>query len=297
MAVTDMIDIVLYGILIILALGFIIALLYLLRQRSLYKHYFFRELLTSSKPIGILDRAREVKEKDGTVFWKLLKSKDLINMPPNNALIPLTNGSFFVRAYDLGNMNYKYSKEDLDADALLKVKELETKIYREGKNQYFERVRRHLIDIKTKTFLNYIIDTPIAKPTPVYIFPTETHTIDFVKDMSRDVIKADERQNAYNQIKKAFEERLNSWERWGIPIVVVVALVIMISVMFIFGAELVRPIAEVHARTADMVAAQAMVAEKQADIMQIINNMVKSGQLAFNEKGGAIIAFNQSAPN
>jgi phosphate/sulfate permease len=293
MSTWAILDIILYMWIFIIIIGFFLSIIMIFVMRGQYKHIYLRLDLTSSKAMGYMDKAKEVKENDGTIYWKLMKSKHKINRPPSDALIPLGSGVYFVRAFDLGNMNYKYSPEEIEDKTYRKLKEIEAKIIDQNSKSFYQKVREHLIDIRRRTFIQLMK----IKPTPIVIYPAEVYTQEFTKEITKDIIRADERQNAYNQIKKAYEKRLKGWAQWGIPIIVVTALVIMISVMFIFGENLVRPITEmqaVNARTADT---NRQTQESLSEMMRYIAIVVEDKQLAESEAGGTVQLLNKTAPN
>lgn len=289
-AILDLMIYVWIFLIVIVGIGAMIAIFVM---RGAYKHYYLRLDLTSSKAIGFLDRARIVKEHDGTSYWKLLKAKHKINRPPSEAIVPLADGKYFVRAFDLGNMNYKYSPEEIDEKTYAQVREIERRIHKDIEKTFFTKVSDHLLQLKRKSFLQLIT----VKPTPIIIFPAEVYTKEFTKDLTKDIIKADERQNAYNQIKKAYEKKVKGWAEWGMPVVVITGLVIMVSVMFIFGENLVRPIAEMQGVTAKTAEMNRQTQEQLTEMMRYVTLVVEDKQLGQSEIGGTVQLLNRTAPD
>lgn len=85
-----------------------------------YKHRFRVKILTGGKIIEVDDKAKTVKKKDGTIYWKLMKRKDTVPVPPVDALNVTNKGKLSVTAYYTEHGEYVYLR---DIRGLLKDEE------------------------------------------------------------------------------------------------------------------------------------------------------------------------------
>jgi len=73
-----------------------------------YKHFVRVRILTGDKTLIFDDKAKEVKQKDGVLKWKLKKRRDTIPIPPAAAINLTKLGKYSVEAYYTSEKEYKY---------------------------------------------------------------------------------------------------------------------------------------------------------------------------------------------
>lgn len=88
-------------------------IIYLIIDRLKYKHKFRIKILTGGKIIEIDDKAKTVKSKEGIIYWKLLKRKDKVPVPPASAISVTHKGKMSVTAYFTEHGQYIYSHPTL----------------------------------------------------------------------------------------------------------------------------------------------------------------------------------------
>ncbi|MHA1880243.1 MAG: hypothetical protein ACTSYG_07575 [Candidatus Heimdallarchaeota archaeon] len=106
------------GTVLLVIIGVVIAglLFWLIYNISKYKFRFVvRELVSGRKRIKN-DKARLWKDKRGVEYWKLLKSKALVPVPPVDAIDIDTRGKYFVEAYKTPGGEYHYIVDNANID-------------------------------------------------------------------------------------------------------------------------------------------------------------------------------------
>lgn len=88
---------ILYGTLLIAVIGGVIALV--LFTKSFKYRVRIKDLVSDDKKVLFFDRARELKGKDGQLYWYLFKKKDKIQVPPKEAIEIDYKGRKFVDMY------------------------------------------------------------------------------------------------------------------------------------------------------------------------------------------------------
>jgi len=73
-----------------------------------YKHKFRIRELTGGKTCIIDTKAKEIKDKQGTTKWKLLKGGIIVKVPPQDAKHLTHKGKYSVEAYKTAEGEYKY---------------------------------------------------------------------------------------------------------------------------------------------------------------------------------------------
>ena len=73
-----------------------------------FKHKFRVRQITGTKTFIVDDKARVYKDKDGVTYWRLLKFRDIIPMPPSDAIDVTSKGKFVVEAYRNEQGEYQY---------------------------------------------------------------------------------------------------------------------------------------------------------------------------------------------
>lgn len=110
-----MVQLLMYGVL-LAVVGFAAWYVWRILQ---FKHKVRIRFITGGKTRYIIDdRAKEFKEEGKVTFWKLLKTKRMIPIPPAEAINLGKNGKFHVECYYTDDEGFVPAK---DSDALMKV--------------------------------------------------------------------------------------------------------------------------------------------------------------------------------
>ena len=99
----------------ILLAALIITVLFFINL-SKYKHKFRIKILTGGKVIEVDDKAKTKKTKEGIIYWKLLKRKDRVPVPPADAINVTNKGKLSVTAYYTETGQYVYAKNAQNID-------------------------------------------------------------------------------------------------------------------------------------------------------------------------------------
>lgn len=283
------------GVILIVIVGFFI---YITGQ---YKHVFVRKDLTGEKPFKVIDKAREIYEKKtGVYYWKLLKAKHRIARPPNTAINPTEKGNYFVEAYYLGDVNYIYSKDELSDDTREEISKYldDFKItYQKGFLSKLKAKLQHLQQLK-------LFRLTLFKPSPIYIY---THDYKDLKELkgknklnktinSYKPITTNQRLIAYQQIKKAYEKKITGLAQYLPIIVSVVGIIVLVSLVLIFGGELITPIANLGGQLANNQEAQITITNTQAHITNMLSQIIQERQVISGEVS-KIPLLNQTPPS
>lgn len=179
--------------------------------------------LASGRKIITNDKAKLFKSKDGVLFWKLMKGKDVIPIPPEESIELDKHGKKHVVVYKTQTGEYIYAKDTnnhLDPpEELLKIpdktkREEELKKWRKENN----------------------IVQPFQPLTTI------------------------QRQILINQVIKAQERKNKGWRDMILPIAGIGALVILVVSLMIFYGEIAKPVLEAkEIDTAQLKAMQEIV--------------------------------------
>lgn len=289
-------DIILYVILGFLIIGIILLLTIFIVLRGKYKHTFIRKVLTGDKPAKIIDKAREIYNKDsGVYYWKLLKAKHVIGRPPSQALNLTEKGNYIAEAYYLGDLNYIYSEDNLSESDKRFIELIEKKTRKEYKKGFFNKIRSDLEAITTKKTLKLAR----FKPSPVYIYTRDySHLEEFKNNPTIKAyrpITTNQRLIAHDQIKKALERKNSGLMQLAYMAVPIVAMIVLISVIFIFGGELVKPIAALGDKLGGYMDEATKITQSQAALTNQLATIIENRQY-IGENIGEVIRANNTAP-
>lgn len=96
------------GIMYVVLLIMVGLIIWVLVDRAKYKHKFRIKIVTGGKPIEFDDKAKTVKTREGIIYWKLLKRKDKVPVPPADAIHVTNKGKMSVTAYYTEQGQYVY---------------------------------------------------------------------------------------------------------------------------------------------------------------------------------------------
>jgi len=114
-----------------------------------------REIIGGKTRI-IDDRAREVKDNEGVLKWKLLKRKHCLPIPPPEAIHITHKGKYSVEAYYLPEGEYKYVLDNgVDVSKLSNFEPLDT-----SDREFYASEMREAEEYRKKNWTDYIL--PIA---------------------------------------------------------------------------------------------------------------------------------------
>lgn len=200
-----------YGTIVVIAVIVMAILGFLWWYISRFKHKFrIREVINGRKII-IDDWARELTSRDKIKYWQLYKSRELIPMPPADAIDVDKAGRKAVEAYRLETGEFVYIKDN----AMLlnppdEISNIQDKGLRDEKLRDWRR-------------RNKVIET--FQP-----FTTKQRLI------------------LVNQLQKAVLRRTNRWQDYILPIAGISALVIIVVALMIFYQDMGKPLLEMADR-------------------------------------------------
>ena len=293
------IDLIIYVILGFVVFGLVLSVTMLIYFRGKYKHFFVRKILTGDKPVKIIDKAREVYDKDtGVYYWKLLKAKHLIGRPPSEAIHVTEKGNYYVEAYYLGDLNYIYGKENITPDLKAKIKQIGDETRKEFKFSLLDTIRRKYFEIARQKLLRLIL----YKPRPIYVFSSDFKNFDDLKKDNPTIntykpITTNQRLIAYGQIKKAYEKKSTGLMQLAYMAIPIVAMIILISIIFIFGGEIIKPLASLGGELASTVEKANEITKSQSDITQMLAAIIQERQYITSQVGGTVGQLNRTPPD
>jgi len=175
-----------------------------------FKHNVRIKEVVNGRKIIFDDRAKDILD-DGVAYWKLMKRKDIISVPPPEAIELSNKGKKCVECYRTETGEYIYSKDIADIkgvpNTLLQIKD---KGVRE----------KEIADWKEK---NKVID-------------------------SFQPFTSKQRLILINQLKKAEAKRKKDWKDMIPSIVSIGALLILVVSLMIFYADMAKPLLDMGSR-------------------------------------------------
>jgi len=203
-------DQILTVILILFLLLIVAAVAFLVMIVIKFKHNVRIKEVVNGRKIIFDDRAKDILD-DGVAYWKLMKRKDIISVPPPEAIELSNKGKKCVECYRTETGEYIYSKDIADIkgvpNTLLQIKD---KGVRE----------KEIADWKEK---NKVID-------------------------SFQPFTSKQRLILINQLKKAEAKRKKDWKDMIPSIVSIGALLILVVSLMIFYADMAKPLLDMGSR-------------------------------------------------
>lgn len=213
-------------VLIITVLGCALGLGVFIWHLTRYKHKFRIKKITGTKTIVIDDKAKEFRDSDGVTWWKLLKHKHVIAVPPADCLDVTERGRHSVEAYYSDESGYQYEKS-AEPEKIHLVKNV-------GLGFTVPIIGKRLVLFNWTVKQSKTADPKKGKY--VYIEdkkPSITGT---------NVLQTKQKVIMVNQLIKAKARKGFNW-REHIPLIVgATALVMIIAVIFIFFGNVIEPI-------------------------------------------------------
>lgn len=80
--------------------------------RRQFKHGVTVREIVQGRTVVYHDKAREFKDKEGALFWQLWKTRDLLPLPPPEAIDLTTRGKKHVEVYRTETGEYIYCRDD-----------------------------------------------------------------------------------------------------------------------------------------------------------------------------------------
>jgi len=108
----------LYDIIIIVGIMLIVGVaIFLVWFFLQYKHVVIVRKLAKDRKLIIIDRAKSFQTPEGVKYWKLLKTRKTIPLPPPEAIDLTKRGKFFVEVYKTENDQFYYLQDEGDFDS------------------------------------------------------------------------------------------------------------------------------------------------------------------------------------
>lgn len=194
-------------IMLLLALSMIAGIVFYIYHITRFKHKFRIKEVVHDRKIIIDDKARDYTDKDGATYWKLLKRKDIIPMPPPESIELDNKGKKCVEAYRVETGEYIYLKDTGKvADPPPEILNIEDK-----------ETRLQAITKWKKTHNVVEAFQPLTTNQRIILI---------------------------NQIKKAHEKRSTKWQEYIIPVAGIGALVMIAVSLMIFYGDMGKPLIE-----------------------------------------------------
>jgi len=134
-------------------IGLIIVYIVFLLQ---HKHRVRVRIVVGGKTLVFDDRAKEIKDKEGVLKWKLLKRKHCLPVPPKEAIHLTNKGKYSVEAYYLPEGEYKYAIDNgVDEDNLTHFEPLDT-----GDREFYASEMREAEQYRKKDWKEFLL--PLA---------------------------------------------------------------------------------------------------------------------------------------
>jgi len=193
---------------IFIVIFFVGLMIFVILYKNSFKHKIrIKDVINTNKIIND-DNFKEFKEKDGTTWYKLFRSRIKIPIAPPEAIETDSKGRKVVEAYRLGLDEFIYIK---DKNMSIPKELLEIKDTKERK----EKIEKFLKDN-----------------------PNTINTMEALTTQDRVLLVA--------QLKKAEEKKSKKWQDYLLPITGIAALVIMVVALMIFWGDMAKPILDLE---------------------------------------------------
>lgn len=259
-------DQILTVVLIILLLLVLAAVFFLFKIAKDYKHKIRIKEVISGRKIIFDDKAKDVII-DGITFWKLMKKKDVISVPPPDAIEISSKGKKCVECYKTETGEYIFSKDIADIkdvpeeiSAMEDIPE-EISAMEEGKG-------------KEERVFNWAIKEQEARDKRVEKWKKENRIIDSFQPFT-----TKQRLVLVNQLKKAEEKRKKDWKDMIPTIVSIGALLILVVSLMIFYADMGKPLL-------DMAGKQIEYEQIKLQQLEVLNQIKNDIQVIKDDQAG-----------
>lgn len=209
-----------------------------------FKHKFRIKEVTHGRKLIIDDRARELKDKDGGLYWQLLKTKAKLPVPPVEAIEIDQKGKKCVEAYKLESGDFIYSKDLNEA----------------------KEIPEEILNVKDMVEKQKQIDAWIKKTGAIY---------------SKQPLTTTQRMILINQIVKAQLKKTKKWQDYLMPIAAMASLVIIAVSLMIFYGDMGKPLLQMGDRinkNEEIVLNQLQIIQEIERDVQIIKGEIKPNE-------------------
>lgn len=219
-----------------------------------FKHKFRIKEITGTKNIIFDDKAKEFTDSEGVTWWKLLKRKHIIQVPPSDSIDVTITGKKSVEAYYSDDKGYQFE----NAGTLIKESQI-----KDCGLQFKQVINKTVFKIFNKTVLTA---SRLAKGKYVYIEDQEPHT------SGTDVLTTKQKVILVSQIKKAQLRKKGKWTEHLPLIIGATFLVIMLIVFFTFWEDITKPMTEVSK-------GNAATTQEIKEVTLILQEMIQEKQI------------------
>lgn len=243
-------------ILVITTIGAVVGLSAYIYHLLSFKHKFRIKKLTGTKTVVIDDKAKEFTDKSGVTWWRLLRMKHTIQVPPADCLDVTTKGKHSVEAYYSDESGYQFEQ----SAALGEIQTIKDK----GLAFVVPLIKKKFTIFNIKVAGKKVRDDKRGKY--VYVKDKDPDIV------GTDVLKTKQKVIMVDQLEKAKTRKGFNW-REHIPLIVgASAMIIMVAIIFIFFGNIVEPIKP-------LVQQLDSTAQAQKETTQMLQEMIQKKQI------------------
>lgn len=256
-AISPGLDIIYLLAYVIVGVAIIWALLKWIQFEKSYKHFIVIRVVTDNRKRIMTDKFREVKDKEGVLWWQLRKRKDRIPVAPPDAIELTAKGSIYVEAYYTPEGEYVFFSDDMNKEHLKEINGISWTVESkdQGKIQYNDLYKEYMqilqewqaLPFYKKLNLPFIRAWYIKKPEA----PQLNGRFVYIKDNSNAIeafqpLTTKQRLILVSQYKKAHDrKKFSFWQ--NLPQIAAIGGVVMILViMLVFWEDIAKPIQDMQ---------------------------------------------------
>ena len=209
----------------------IIAAFFFMTVMGRFKHNVRVKKVINGRFIIKNDKARDFKDKEGVLWWKLFKHKDLIPVPPSEAVEVDHRGKLTVDVYRTESGDYTYLKD--------------THQFIEPPDKILSIVddKKRVVALKEWRAKNNVIEA--------YQPITTKQRMVFIK-----------------QIRKAHDKKTKNWQEYILPVAGLAALVMIVIALMVFWGDIAKPAIEGKQLTKQIIDVQKETVQILKEIKQ-----------------------------
>lgn len=244
-------------IIILLIVAIVICIAAIIIWRGKFKHKFRIKEVIQGRKIYYDDVARDYKDKQGVRWWRLLKQKENVEIPPPEAIEIDTKGKKCVEAYRLETGEYIYIKDGWTSKEIpLNIQEVDEKLIpADIKKIEDEETRKARITEWRIT----------KKAQQIKAWAREEKAL-----LTYQPLNTNQRLLLIKQIEKANSRKKASWKDHIVSITAFAALTIIIVSLFIFWGDIAKPAIQAHQ---ERLSYQVVITEQLQLIKEIKNDI------------------------
>lgn len=210
-----------------------------------FKHKVRVKDVVNGRKIISDEKAREFKDRDGVVYWQLLRKRQLIPVPPPDCIEIDKRGRKCVEAYKTETGEFVFAKDTASISG----------------------VPKEILEIKNKE----------ERAEKIKEWQEENNIINAFQPLT-----TQQRILYLNQLKKAEAKKTKPWQDYILPVAAIGALVILVVSMMIFYGDMARPLLDMADKQNAYAKIQG---EQLKMIKDIKNNVQTLTQETGNYKG------------